>query len=88
MFPFRFRKTPQAGSLGTGAGAFALLKPQTNPLADGFMRPGYMVGRSFAPLAGAFVKTAQQLTATDLIGNGIASQGQFALQRLSKMNDS
>lgn len=88
MFPYRFRKGRQAGCLGVGAEGLALLKPQTNPLNDGFMRAGYMVRRAFSPTAVAFVKTGQQLTAVDLIGNGITSQGQFALQRLSKMNDS
>ncbi len=88
MFPFRFKKGRQAGCLGVGADGMGLLKPQTNPLNDSFLVPGYMVRRSFHPVAGAFNKVGRQLTAVDLTGNGIAGQGQFALQRLSRMNDS
>ena len=88
MFPFRFRKGRQANCLGVGAEGMGLLKPQTNPLNDSFLRPGYMVQRSFAPLAPGYFKTARQFSAVGIVGNGIAIQGQFALSRLSKMNDS
>jgi hypothetical protein len=88
MFPYRFRKGRQAGCLGVGADGMGLLKPQTNPLADGFMRAGYLVRGTLAPTAPGFYKTAQQFTAVDLRGTGSALQGQFALSRLSKMNDS
>jgi hypothetical protein len=84
---FRFRKGRSYDAPGAGANGLGLLKPQTDPMADGFNVPGYAIMRSFAPQSIAYVKDAQQFAEVDLIGNGIASQGQLELQRLAQLTN-
>lgn len=86
MLPFfRFRKGRSYDAPGAGADGLGLLKPQTNPLADGFNVPGYAIMRSFAPQAVAYVKDLQQFPSASLVGNGIDMQGQLELQRLAQL---
>ena len=87
MYPFKFVKTMLSGCLGTGVYGYALAKPQTNPLNDGFARPGYMVRGQLAPTAQGYVKSVQQFSHVDLIGTGVGIQGQFGLQALSRLSN-
>lgn len=86
MFPFfQFRKGRSYDAPGAGADGLGLLKPQTDPMADGFNVPGYAIRRSFAPQAIAYVKYGQQFADASLRGNGIDLQGQLELQRLAQL---
>ena len=87
MYPYKFVKTMLAGCLGTCVYGYGLAKPQTNPLNDGFARAGYMVRGGLNPTAPGYNKTTQQFAAVDLVGSGLAVQGQFGLQALSRLSN-
>lgn len=73
------------GNLGTGADAMGFEQPTTLPMYDGWMRPRYAVRGQLDTQRPGYVKYDQQFVPVDLVGNGIAIQGQLALQALSQV---
>lgn len=70
---------------GLGATDIGLVPFQTLPKYDGFTSDTYRVRGSFKPQAPGFVKMGQDFQPISLNGNGIALQGQMALQRLAEL---